>query len=69
MSPKTISKRVLELAILIEIFDGFQTFHNPHAQLMRMPAMSGADPEICIVGKNCVTTLTTVKSTLKHVKI
>jgi hypothetical protein len=52
MSPKTISKHVLELAILIVVFDGFQTFHNPHAQLMRTAAMSGAGPEICIVGKN-----------------
>jgi hypothetical protein len=36
---------------------------------MRMAAMSGAGPETCIVGKNCVTTLTTVKSTLKHVAL
>jgi hypothetical protein len=69
MSPNLTSKHVLEWAILIVAFDGFQTFHNPHAQLMSIAAVSGAGPEICIVGKNCVITLTTVKSTLKQVKI
>jgi hypothetical protein len=60
ISPKTISTQVEAWAILIVVFEGFQTFQRPHPQLMTIAAASGAGPAICTEGKNCVVTLTTV---------
>jgi len=54
---------VLEWAILIVVFDGFQTFHNPQRATDEEAAVSGAGPEICTVGKNLRDCFATVKST------
>jgi hypothetical protein len=68
-SPKTTPMIVLQLAIGISIRDGFHTFLNPKATLTIMAKARGVFPSNLIVGRKKVMALSTVKMTLKLVKI